>query len=55
MKQKYLRAKQGRFMKLHKAIMKRSRLRDKFIRDRTDISRAEYKKQRSLCYPLEKS
>ena len=34
---------------LHKAIMKRSRIRDKFIRDRTDISREEYKKQRNLC------
>ena len=33
MKQKYLRANQGRFMTkdLHKAIMKRSRLRNKFL------------------------
>ena len=51
MKQKYLRANQGRLMTndLHKAIMKRSRLRNKTLRDRTDISRGEYKKQRNLC------
>ena len=51
MKQKYLRANQGRFMTkdLHKAIMKRSRLRNQFLSDRTDISREEYKKQRNLC------
>ena len=54
MKQKYLRAKQGRFMTkdLHKAIMKRCRLRNKFLRDRTDISREEYKKQRNFCVSL---
>ena len=54
MKQKYLRANQGRFMTkdLHKAIMQRSRLRNKFLRDRTDISREEYKKQRNLCVSL---
>ena len=51
MKQKYLRGNQGRLMTkdLHKAIMKRSRLRNKFLRDRADISREEYKKQRNLC------
>ena len=44
MKQKYLKANQGRFMTkdLHKAIMKHSRLRNKFLRDRTDISREDY-------------
>ena len=54
MKQKYLRSNQGRFMTkdLHKAIMKRSRLRIKFLRDRTNISREEYKKQRNLCVSL---
>ena len=54
MKQKYLRANQGRFMikVLHKVIMKRSRLRNKFSRDRTDTSREEYKKQRNLCVRL---
>ena len=46
MKQKYLRANQVRFMTkdLHKAIVKRSRLRNKFLRDKTDITREEYKK-----------
>ena len=45
MQQKYLRASQGRFMTrdLRNAIMKRDRLRNKFLRDRTDISREEYK------------
>ena len=54
MKQKYLRANQGRFMRkdLHKTIMKRSRLCTKFLRDRTDISREEYKKQRNLWVSL---
>ena len=54
MKQKYLRANQGRFMTkdLHKAIMKRSRLRNRFLRDRTDIFREEYKKQINLCVNL---
>ena len=32
--------------------MKRSRLRNKFLRDRTDISSEEYKKQRNLCVSL---
>ena len=54
MKQKYLRANQGRFMTkdLHKAIVKRSRLRNKFLRDGTEISREEYKKQRNLSVIL---
>ena len=33
---------------LHKAIMKRSRLRNKILRDRTEKSRKEYKKQRNF-------
>ena len=46
MKIKYLRANQGKFMtkSLHKAIMKRSRLRNKFLGDRTETSQKEYKK-----------
>ena len=54
MKIKYLRANQEKFMTkgLHKAIMKRSRLRNKFLRDRTDRSRKEYKKQRNFCVNL---
>ena len=51
---KYLRSNQGKFMTkgLHKAIMKRSRLRNKFLRDRTDRSRKEYKKQINFCVNL---
>ena len=37
---------------LHKAIMKRFRFRSKFLRNRTDISRDEYKKQRHICVSL---
>ena len=51
MKQKYHRANQVGFITkdLHKAIMKRSRLRNKFLRDRTDILKEEHKKQRNFC------
>ena len=56
MKQSNFRENQRRFMTkdVHKAIMKRSRHRSMFLRDRTDISREEYKKQRSLCKPFVK-
>ena len=37
---------------LHKVIMERSRLRNKLLRDRTDISREQYKKQRNICVSL---
>ena len=37
---------------LHKAIMKRSRLRNKFLRDRTKASRKKYKKQINFCVNL---
>ena len=51
MEQKYFRANQGRFMTkdLHKTIMKRSRHRNKFLSDRTEMSRDEYKKQQNFC------
>ena len=54
MKIRYLRANQGKFTTkgLHKAIMKRSRLRNKFLRDRTETSRKEYKEQRNFCVNL---
>ena len=54
MKIKYLRANQGKFMTkgLHKAIMKRSRLRNKSLPDRTETSRKEYKKERNFCVNL---
>ena len=37
---------------LHKAIMKRSRLRNKFSCDRTEKSQKEYKKQRNFWVNL---
>ena len=54
MKVKYLRANHGNFMTnvLHKAIMKRSRPRNTFLRDRTETSRKKYKKQRNFCVNL---
>ena len=54
MKQKYLRANQGRFMtkNLNKAIIKRSTLRNKLLSDRTGMSRKEYKKQRNFYVNL---
>ena len=53
MKQKYIRANQGRFMtkNKHKGIMKRSRI-NKFLSDRTEIPRNEYKKQRKIWVNL---
>ena len=50
MKQKYLGANQGIFMtkNLHKAIKKWSRLRNKFLSDRTEMYRKEYKKQQNF-------
>ena len=54
MKIKYLRASQGKFMTkgLHQAIIKRSRLLNKFLRDRTEMSHKEYKRQRDFCVNL---
>ena len=54
MKIKYLRANHGKFMTKgsHKAIMKRSRLWNKFLCDRTETSRKEYKKQINFCVNL---
>ena len=54
MKIKYLRANHGKFMTkgLSKTIMKRSRLRNTFLPDRTETSRKEYKKQRNVCVNL---
>ena len=45
MKQKYLRANQGRFLMKNvlKAIMKRSGLRNNYLSDRTEMSQKEYK------------
>ena len=40
--------------KLSKAIMKRSRLRARYLTDKNTKNRAEYKKQRNLCVRLRK-
>ena len=56
--QKYLIAKEGRFMtkNVHKVIMKRSRLRNKFLKDRTEISQKRIQKTANFFRkPLEKS
>ena len=57
MKIKYLRANQRTFMKkdLHKAIMKRSRLLNKFLRDRRDVPKRIQKAKKFLRNTLEKS
>ena len=57
MKVKYLTANQGKFMTkgLHKAMMKQSRLRNKVLRDRTETSQKEHKKQRNFCVNLLKN
>ena len=54
MKIKYLTANQRKLMtkSLHKAIMKRSRLWNKFLCDRTEKSQKEYKKQRNFWVNL---
>ena len=48
---KYIRANEAPFMskELHKAIMKRSRLRNKFLKHRTDTNKKNYSTQRDLC------
>ena len=55
-KEKKIRGNQNRFMnkKLSKAIMKRSRLRARYLTDKNTKNRAEYKKQRNLCVRLRK-
>ena len=46
-----LRADQGRFMakNLHNSFMKRSRLRNKFLSDRTEMFRKEYKNNETFA------
>ena len=49
-KKKYIRANEAPFMskELHKAIMKRSRLRNTFLKHRTDTNKKTYSTQRNL-------
>ena len=51
---KYVRANEAPFMtkELHKAIMKRSRLRNKFLKDRTENNQKNFKHQRNFCKKL---
>ena len=53
-KKKYVRANEAPFMtkELHKAIMKRSRLRNKFLKDRTENNQKNFKLQRNFCKKL---
>ena len=53
-KTKYLRANDGPFMTkaLRKAMMNRKRLRNKYIKSRTEENHKTYKKQRNFCVKL---
>ena len=57
MKKKYLRTNHGTFMtkEVRKAIMIRSKLRNKFLKDKNEQSRNDYRKQRNLCVALNRS
>ena len=58
LKKKYLRANNSKFVtkELSGAIMLRSKLRKRFLKDRTEESRCKYKKQRNVCvYLLKKA
>ena len=54
LKQKYIRANQGPFMtkELQKSIMLRSKLRNRYLKLKTEITYSEYKKQRNVCTSL---
>ena len=53
-KKRYVRANQAPFMnkRINKEIMKRSRLRKKFLNTKSDIDRRAYNKQRNICVTL---
>ena len=54
LKKRYVRANQAPFMnkKINKEIMKRSRLRNKFLNSKSDIDRKAYNKQHNFCVSL---
>ena len=56
-KKRYVRANQAPFInkKINKEIMKRSRLRNKFLNTKKDIDRKAYNKQRNPCVSLIRS
>ena len=53
-KQKHIRGNQSPFMNkdIHKAVMTRIRLRNKFLKEPTQMNRLAYKKQRNYCVSL---
>ena len=53
-KKRMIRTNQRVFMnkEIHKAIMVRSRLRNKFLKEKTAFSREAYNKQRNYCVKL---
>ena len=56
-KKRYVRTNQAIFInkKINKEIMKRSRLKNKFLNAKSDIGRKAYNKQRNLCVSLIRS
>ena len=57
MQRKYVCANEAPFMtkELHKAIMKRPRLRNKFLKNKNEINKNSYKVQRNYCKKLLKT
>ena len=57
LKKKYLTASHSKFdtKELSKAIMLRSKLRKRFLKDRTNESRCKYKKKKHLCIFITKT
>ena len=53
-KQKHIRINQSSFMNkdIHNALMTRTRLRNRFLKERTHMNRQAYKKQRNYCVSL---
>ena len=53
-KQKHIRGNQSPVMNkdIHKAIMTRTRLRSRFLKEPNSINRLAYKKQRNYCLSL---
>ena len=53
-KKRYVRANQASFInsKIHKEVMRKTRLRNKYIDSKTDADRIAYNKQRNYCVSL---
>ena len=53
-KKKYLRANLSRFVnkELNKVVIQRSRLRNEYLKDKTNAARIAYKKQRNVCVSI---